>query len=41
MKVGAPFRELRAQILASIRESSGMATDFDLLEKLSLQSEAF
>ena len=41
MKVGAPFRELRAEILASIRESSGMATDFDLLEKLSLQSEAF
>jgi NitT/TauT family transport system ATP-binding protein len=41
MKVGAPFRELRAEILASIRESSGMATDFDLLEKLSQQSEAF
>ena len=41
MKVGAPFRELRAEILASIRESSGMATDLDLLEKLSLQSEAF
>lgn len=41
MKVGAPFRELRAEILASIRESSGMATDFDLLEKLSLRSEAF
>ena len=41
MKVGAPFRELRAEILASIRESSGMATDLDLLEKLSQQSEAF
>ena len=41
MKHSAPFRELRAEILASIRESSGMATDFDLLEKLSLQSEAF
>ena len=41
MKVGVPFRELRAEILASIRESSGMATDLDLLEKLSQQSEAF
>jgi len=41
MKHSAPFRELRAEILASIRESSGMATDLDLLEKLSQQSEAF
>ena len=41
MKVSAPFRELRGEILASIRESSGMATDLDLLEKLSQQSEAF
>jgi NitT/TauT family transport system ATP-binding protein len=40
MKHSAPFRELRAEILASIRESSGMATDLDLLEKLSQQSEA-
>ena len=41
MKHSVPFRELRAEILASIRESSGMATDLDLLEKLSQQSEAF
>ena len=40
MKHSAPFRELRTEILASIRESSGMATDLDLLEKLSQQSEA-
>ncbi len=40
MKHSEPFRELRAEILASIRESSGMATDLDLLEKLSQQSEA-
>ncbi len=40
MKHGAPFRELRAEILARIRESSGMATDLELLDKLCAQSSA-
>ena len=32
MKHSAPFRELRAEILARIRESSGMSTDLELLD---------
>ena len=35
MKHAADFRGLKAEILARIRESSGMATDQDLLDKLS------
>ncbi|MBG6077575.1 ABC transporter ATP-binding protein [Polaromonas sp. CG_9.11] len=38
MKYSAPFRELRAEILARIRESTGITTDLDLLEKLNVQS---
>jgi NitT/TauT family transport system ATP-binding protein len=34
-----PFRELRAEILARIRESSGMSTDLELLDKLNRQSD--
>ncbi|HZE90364.1 MAG TPA: ABC transporter ATP-binding protein [Rhizobacter sp.] len=40
MKHTAPFRELKAEILARIRESSGMATDLELLDKLCAQSSA-
>jgi NitT/TauT family transport system ATP-binding protein len=40
MKHTAPFRELKAEILARIRESSGMATDLELLDKLWAQSSA-
>ncbi|HET7796212.1 MAG TPA: ABC transporter ATP-binding protein [Rhizobacter sp.] len=40
MKHGAPFRELKAEILARIRESSGMSTDLELLDKLCAQSAA-
>ena len=35
MKHGTEFRALKAEILNQIRESSGMATDQDLLDKLS------
>jgi NitT/TauT family transport system ATP-binding protein len=35
MKHGTEFRALKAEILNRIRESSGMATDQDLLDKLS------
>jgi NitT/TauT family transport system ATP-binding protein len=35
MKHGSDFRALKAEILTRIRESSGMATDQDLLDKLS------
>jgi NitT/TauT family transport system ATP-binding protein len=35
MKHSTEFRKLKAEILARIRESSGMATDQDLLDKLS------
>ncbi len=35
MKHSTEFRALKAEILARIRESSGMATDQDLLDKLS------
>ncbi|CDS52838.1 Urea carboxylase-related ABC transporter, ATPase protein [Polaromonas sp. CG9_12] len=38
MKYSAPFRELRAEILARIRESTGITTDLDLLQKLNVQS---
>jgi len=40
MKHGAPFRELKAEILKHIRESSGMATDLDLLERISQQGQS-
>jgi NitT/TauT family transport system ATP-binding protein len=40
MKHSAPFRELKAEILAKIRESSGMQTDLELLDKLCAQSSA-
>ena len=40
MKHTAPFRELKAEILARIRESSGMATDLELLDKLCARSSA-
>ena len=39
MKHGAPFRALRGEVLTCIRESSGMATDLELLDKLSQQGE--
>jgi NitT/TauT family transport system ATP-binding protein len=39
MKHSASFRELRAEILARIRESSGMSTDLELLDKLNRQSD--
>jgi NitT/TauT family transport system ATP-binding protein len=38
MKHSAPFRALRAEILARIRESTGLTTDLDMLEKLNLQT---
>jgi NitT/TauT family transport system ATP-binding protein len=39
MKHGAPFRALKGEILECIRESSGMATDLELLDKLSHQGD--
>ena len=39
MKHAHEFRALRAEILNRIRESSGMATDQDLLEKLNRKTE--
>lgn len=39
MKHAPEFRQLRAEILARIRESSGMATDHDLLDKLNQTAE--
>ncbi|MFZ3081968.1 ABC transporter ATP-binding protein [Rhodoferax ferrireducens] len=38
MKHGEAFRALRAEILARIRESTGITTDLDMLEQLNLQS---
>ena len=40
MKYSTPFRELRAEILARIRESTGITTDLDMLDKLNVQSTA-
>jgi NitT/TauT family transport system ATP-binding protein len=40
MKHAPEFRALKAEILARIRESSGMATDLDLLDKLSRAADA-
>jgi NitT/TauT family transport system ATP-binding protein len=39
MKLLPPFRALRAEILARIRESAGVATDSDLLERLNAQAD--
>jgi NitT/TauT family transport system ATP-binding protein len=39
MKHNSEFRALKAEILSRIRESSGMATDQDLLDKLSRTAE--
>jgi NitT/TauT family transport system ATP-binding protein len=39
MKHAPEFRALRAEILDRIRESSGMATDQDLLDKLNQKAE--
>jgi NitT/TauT family transport system ATP-binding protein len=39
MKHAPEFRTLRAEILDRIRESSGMATDHDLLDKLNQRTE--
>ncbi len=36
MKHSEPFRQLRAEILARIRESTGITTDLDMLEQLNL-----
>jgi len=38
MKHGEAFRTLRSEILARIRESTGITTDLDMLEQLNLQS---
>lgn len=38
MKQAAAFRELRAEILQRIRESTGLATDTDMLDRLNLAS---
>jgi NitT/TauT family transport system ATP-binding protein len=38
MKHSPAFRELRGEILARIRESTGITTDLDMLEKLNLQA---
>jgi len=38
MKRGEAFRALRSEILARIRESTGITTDLDMLEQLNLQS---
>ena len=40
MKHSEAFRALRAEILARIRESTGITTDLDMLEQLNLQSAA-
>ena len=40
MKHTVPFRELRAEILARIRQSTGITTDLDMLDQLNLQSTA-
>jgi NitT/TauT family transport system ATP-binding protein len=40
MKHSEPFRALRAEILARIRESTGITTDLDMLEQLNQQSIA-
>jgi NitT/TauT family transport system ATP-binding protein len=40
MKHSAPFRELRAAILAQIRQSTGITTDLDMLDQLNLHSPA-
>jgi NitT/TauT family transport system ATP-binding protein len=40
MKHGVPFRELKAEILSRIRESSGMATDLDLLDQICQTGES-
>jgi len=34
MRHGAPFREMKAEILARIRASAGVTTDLDMLDKL-------
>jgi NitT/TauT family transport system ATP-binding protein len=39
MKHGAAFRALKGEILECIRESSGMATDLELLDKLNRQGD--
>ncbi|MDR3371724.1 ABC transporter ATP-binding protein [Rhodoferax sp.] len=38
MKHSEPFRQLRAEILVRIRESTGITTDLDMLEQLNLQT---
>jgi hypothetical protein len=38
MKHSEVFRSLRADILAKIRESTGISTDLDMLEQLNLHS---
>jgi len=38
MKHSEPFRQLRAEILSRIRESTGITTDLDMLEQLNLQT---
>jgi NitT/TauT family transport system ATP-binding protein len=40
MKHAPPFLAMKKQILARIRDTSGMATDGDLLERLNLQAAA-
>jgi len=40
MKHTAPFRELRAEILERIRQSTGITTDLDMLDQLNLPSTA-
>ena len=34
MKLSAPFTGLKREILSRIRETSGMQTDYDMLQKL-------
>jgi NitT/TauT family transport system ATP-binding protein len=40
MKHGVEFRALKNEILARIRESAGVNTDLDLLERLNMASAA-
>jgi NitT/TauT family transport system ATP-binding protein len=40
MKHGEPFRALKAEILARIRESAGMTTDTELLDRLNAGGDA-
>ena len=40
MKHGAEFRALKDEILARIRESAGVNTDQDLLERLNMAAPA-